>query len=464
MGKGRRGYSALALVSLFAFQSACGEKPVDDAAPIAWSVTLNGSGSHKVQSIASDAEGNVIAAGIFSGELEVAGQVVQSDADDAFLGKWDAEGRLVWLKTFGGPDLNQAHGVAVDSTGNIYVTGWFTQRIDFGAGLIEATALQSVFLAKFAADGQASWSTSFGTEAYQSACCVEIGPQGDIFVAGDFVTTLNFGGEDLVSAGSSDIFVAVFDPDGAHLASRAFGDAAVQHATGLASDADSTISVLGGFQGRLDFGGGELIGGQGTYEALFVAKLDSRLNHIWSRNALPEMHHEEHAHGQTERAHSLVFDRESNVLMQASYSLGQAAGGQDFEAPAAPHGVVVQYARDGETTLTRALGSAGVQDEGAIAVDHRGHRWLAVSYLEQIDIDDAGTLASSGGRDVALIELDGQSRLLRSLRFGEPDRSEVAWDVIAREDRVIVGGWSRGIDRAGSERALLVQFHAPPRM
>jgi hypothetical protein len=61
-----------------------------------------------------------------------------------------------------------------------------------------------------------------------------------------------------------------------------------------------------------------------------------------------------------------------------------------------------------------------------VALDGDGHRWLAVSFLGGISVDGAGELDSSSGRDIALIELDEKNELLRSWRYGDPRRSEVA--------------------------------------
>jgi hypothetical protein len=79
-----------------------------------------------------DSAGNIFAAGTFSGALDLEDGTREADSDDAFLGKWDDQGHLLWLTTFGGEDLDQAHGVAVD--GNVYVTGSFTSCVRSAMG------------------------------------------------------------------------------------------------------------------------------------------------------------------------------------------------------------------------------------------------------------------------------------------------------------------------------------------
>ena len=100
----------------------------------------------------------------------------------------------------------------------------------------------------------------------------------------------------------------------------------------------------------------------------------------------------------------------------------------------------------------------GTQDEGAVALDSLGHRWVATSFLEGIDVEGTGELGSAGGRDIALVELDPQSTVLRLLRYGERSRSEIAWDMLVSDEAVTVGGWTRGLDEFGRDRALIVRF------
>jgi hypothetical protein len=447
------------LISVLACSEHAPDTPdVEHNASVAWTVTLAGKGNHRVEGLAADGDGNIFATGTFSGQLEIESGTLEADGDDAFLGKWDSQGRLSWLETFGGEDLDQAHGVAADADGNVYLTGSFSRSIDFGTGLLETKSHQAVFLAKLSADGEPLWASAWGTDAFQSACCVEVGPRGDVVVAGEFVTTLNVGGDDLVSAGSSDVFVAAFDADGAHLESKSFGDLATQRVTGLALDSVGGISLLGPFQGVLDFGGEQLTGGSGTSEVLYVAKLDAKLAHSWSRNALPPTVHAEHAHGPSEHAHSLVVDANSNLVVHSAYGHGQIPGGSDFSAPTSQHGVLVQFSRQGDRTLSLGLGSMGTQDEGAVALDSLGHRWVATSFLEGIDVEGTGELGSAGGRDIALVELDPQSTVVRLLRYGERSRSEIAWDMLVSDEAVTVGGWSRGLDEFGRDRGIIVRF------
>lgn len=95
-----------------------------------------------VSSVAVDDESNVY----FAGETWEAlpGQTAPGQMD-AFVGEYDALGNALWMKQFGTPDFDRALGVAVDSSGNVYVGG---QTI---GAFPEQTSLgfYDAFLAKF---------------------------------------------------------------------------------------------------------------------------------------------------------------------------------------------------------------------------------------------------------------------------------------------------------------------------
>ncbi len=68
------------------------------------------------------------------------------------------------------------------------------------------------------------WSQRFGDSDGQSSRAIAVDSAGNVLLAGYFRGTVNFGGDDLVSAGHTDIFVAKLDAEGNHLRRQRFGD------------------------------------------------------------------------------------------------------------------------------------------------------------------------------------------------------------------------------------------------
>jgi hypothetical protein len=77
---------------------------------------------------------------------------------------------------------------------------------------------------------------------------------GNIALAGLLQGSVDLGNGPLSSAGGTDLLVADFDPSGATIWSRRFGDATDQGSAYVATSGTGDIVVATGFRGVLDFG------------------------------------------------------------------------------------------------------------------------------------------------------------------------------------------------------------------
>src|SRR5439155_1371909 len=84
---------------------------------------------------------------------------------------------------------------------------------------------------------------------------------GSVAVSGNFAGTIDVGGGVFTSAGSTDLYVAKYDPSGAYLWSKHFGDPANQTVRNMSIDTSGNLLLTGLTQGPVDFGGGP--GGSG---------------------------------------------------------------------------------------------------------------------------------------------------------------------------------------------------------
>ncbi|NEO76987.1 MAG: PEP-CTERM sorting domain-containing protein [Moorea sp. SIO4G3] len=159
--------------------------------------------------VAADNNGNVFATGFTTGKLgeEHAGLY------DGWLTKFDSNGEQLWIEQFGTSNYDFAWDLALDSSGNVYSTGFTLGSLGGpNAGYYDA------FLVKYDTDGNQLWTQQIGTSGSDSAFAIDIDSDGFIYISG--ITDGDLGG---TNAGLNDVFIAKFDSDGNLLMTEQFG-------------------------------------------------------------------------------------------------------------------------------------------------------------------------------------------------------------------------------------------------
>ena len=100
--------------------------------------------------VALDASGNIFVTGSFMGTTDFGGiTLITTGFNDIFVAKYDPNGNLLWVRGFGGPSFEFGNTVAVDGAGNVVVVGSFRGSVDFGGGLLASAGGDDIFVAKY---------------------------------------------------------------------------------------------------------------------------------------------------------------------------------------------------------------------------------------------------------------------------------------------------------------------------
>jgi hypothetical protein len=214
--------------------------------------------------------------------------------NDVWVEKWDTNGTQVWSKTFGDTADQNAAWVATDVNGNIALVGSFAGTLAFGSPALVTAGGTDAFVVKLDPTGTMAWSKRFGdVTTGQGLGRVAFTPTGDVVVAGHYFGSINLGGSTFTSLGSADIVVGKFTSGGAYSWSKSFGDVNVQQLWGVAVEPVSgSVTISGSLWGSVDFGGGALTATGTTSEDVYVARFSSTGTHQWSKrygDALPQV-------------------------------------------------------------------------------------------------------------------------------------------------------------------------------
>lgn len=137
-------------------------------------------------SMAINSFGDVFITGETHGDLD---GNTNTGAIDIFLTKWTADGTKAWTKQWGTAENDYGNSVAVDAAGNSYVAGYTYAGID---GNINAGS-SDIFLTKWTSDGLASLTKQWGNSSSDYGYSVALDSLGDIFVTGTTGASLDGG-------------------------------------------------------------------------------------------------------------------------------------------------------------------------------------------------------------------------------------------------------------------------------
>jgi hypothetical protein len=396
--------------------------------------------------IAIDGSGNAYITGSFNGTVDFdpgagTANLTSAGGNDIFFAKYDASGNYVYAKRMGGTNSDIGNSIAIDGSGNAYITGSFNGTADFdpGAGtqnLVSAGG-SDIFLAKYDASGNYAYAKSIGGTSLDVGSSISIDGTGTAYITGYFIGTVDFdpgvGTQNLTSsAGSYDIFLAKYDASGNYVYAKCIGGTSSDIGNSIAIDGTGNAYITGYFIGTVDFdpgaGTANLTAGNTFFNA-FAAKYDASGNYLWA-GALG-------GYGNTtydDRGQSAAIDNSGNV-----YITGRFTGTVDFDPGAGTANLtsagntdifIAKYDALGNYVYAKRMGDVNSQEGRSITVDASGNAYVTGNFSGSVDFDPGnGTvnLTTTGGLDIFFAKYDASGNYVYAKGMGStfgPDYGE----------------------------------------
>jgi len=278
-----------------------------------------------------------------------------STPSDIFLVKYNSSGVKQWTQQLGSSSNERGVAVAVDSSNNIYVTGYTFGGLDGNTNSGGDTVGADIILVKYNSSGTKQWTRQLGTSSEDVGNGVTVDSSNNIYVSG---TT--FGGLDgNTSAGSSDIFLVKFYDNGTKQWTRQLGTSSVDTGNGVTLDSSNNIYVTGNTYGGLDGNTSA-----GSYDIILV-KYNSSGTKQWTRQLGTSS-------SGGDFGKRVSVDNSSNI-----YVTGSTYGGLDGNTSAGSSDIyLVKYNSSGTKQWTRQLGDSTRDEGNGVTVDSIGNIYV----------------------------------------------------------------------------------------
>ncbi|MFN9337858.1 MAG: SBBP repeat-containing protein [Candidatus Kapaibacterium sp.] len=227
--------------------------------PLVFSTYIGGSSFETGNGIALDASGNIYVTGTtqstnfptVSGSYDVSA----NGSTDIFVSKFNASGTTLLYSTYiGGSNNDQSNDIAVDGSGNVYITG-FTKSTNFPvtSGIFQNSyggGSDDIFVTKLNSTGTSLvYSTFIGGSDQDIARGLALDASGNVFITGTTKSTnydITSGVFQNTIAGDGDVFVTKVNSTGAALLySTYIGGTALDDANDIVIDGSGNAYITG---------------------------------------------------------------------------------------------------------------------------------------------------------------------------------------------------------------------------
>jgi len=320
-GPGTLNITAVSLLDMFIIK-------LDAMGNLIWIKTIGGPQSETGVSIATNSNDDILIVGEFADTVDfdpnagVHNLTSNGPNTDVFILHLDSDGDLIWARSFGGTDTDEARTVVVDANDDLYLLGNYRGTIDLDPGIGTAINVSAgntdVFVQKFDAGGNLIWGTSFGGTGLDQGLDLDLDHLGNVYTTGYFLETTDLDPGTSVqnhtaTGGDCNIFIQKLDNSGQFVWGRVIASSTGgEQPRSIAVSNSGNVFVTGYVGGTVDFDPGN-----GVHEVvsnpswdIFILNLDADGNFGWA---------ESFGSVYPDHPRSITLDKDQNILLTGGF-------------------------------------------------------------------------------------------------------------------------------------------------
>ena len=361
----------------------------DNDGKIVWRTTLGSKrGNTEVAGLAATSDGGFYAVGYgqYPVGLDCHGYY------DAFVSRVDANGKVLWTKTFGTSTVDLFEGACVTGDGGVVAVGSVGNNDydakEFGLPHNKSAAC----IVKYDANGNLVWKDVFGGDQ-DILYGVTEGKDGSFYAVGTFYSSTLFD-----NLGKSDAGVVRYSSAGKRTGVAPICGSGIESFRGITATSDGGVVAVGRSNSSdLDntdsFFNGDL-SARGGYDA-YIAKFSAELAPQWGRAF----------RGQNDDRFSDVVETANGDLIAAGYTNSSSRDLKGVTTRGGDDMVIASFAKNGTLKWARACGGTANDCAEAICLGSDGG-YVIAGYTESqsVDFENMAKYAHAGKPDAAIVK------------------------------------------------------------
>ena len=400
----------------------------DAAGNFIWAKSVGGIVDDNGTKITTDTAGNVYITGVYGNTVDFdpgAGEFFLTSAGglDIFILKLDPNGNFVWAKSIGGTDYEESNGIGTDAAGNVYISGYFYNAVDFNPGPGVYTMVQAGeigngdgFVVKLSTAGEFVWAKRYGGVDFDLALDMQVQNNGDLYISGNFRGTADFNPDAnatflLTTPQYTDSgFLLHLNSDGNFVKAVKTGQGTNEmYGIGVAADSNGDAYVTGFFGGSMDF---QMENGTTTtlvsedFYGCYIAKINANGTIAWVRQPMSPT---------LVVGYDIVVNSQHEVIVTGYFDTSIQFGTLHVNqnSATAQETFVTKLDTNGNFLSAYGFGGINFMDRCSVAVGPNDSIYLSGAYEQTVNINPIpGQLTSAtsvGFRDNYLIKMSNST-------------------------------------------------------
>ncbi|MSQ79847.1 MAG: T9SS type A sorting domain-containing protein [Flavobacteriaceae bacterium] len=437
-----------------------------------WAKQLGGTRNNETSgSVVTDANGNVFVTGWFSGTVTIGSSTLTSHgSDDIYVVKMDSGGAVQWAFREGGVASDRGYGIALDGSGNIYITGQIGGTDTFGTATILTTNGSSDgYIAKYNSSAALQWAVNCGSTRGDRSNAITLDDSNNVYICGWFgqagggspggAATINFGSLNFTGVGGTDFFVAKANGSNGNWMWGVGTGSRNANTPDVLNDiqfANNQIYVCGAFIDTINVGKNTLISA-GNLD-IFWASL--------TKQGLPTASGSAGSR-QTDNGGGVTSDPSGNIYITGVFNQTAFGGGGGADSMKVGNSTlngtkaeayVAAFDQNMNVKWANSYGDTSTESATRITCDNNYN--LFVGGLFQTVTTIGGTkYTSGGGNDVYLMSLDTSGTVQWSKSFGTTNNEDIRDITSDSRGQYVVGSFGNAAGGGGGAGGGSVAFN-----